>query len=142
MTQGPSNGPQGMANEDGLFSRREHRVALLNRASQAVRNAHVATAQAGKARAAAEQAHLTAIEAQVLRAAEREALRELESDVRRFAGRLREDGTPPEIAVRRLKATVDPVVFSARDPDGSDVEWKRGVAGDVVRWFVEAYYAA
>ena len=52
MTQGPSNGQQGMANEDGMFSRREHRVALLNRASQAVRSAHVASEQAGKVRAA------------------------------------------------------------------------------------------
>ena len=142
MTQGPSNGQQGMANEDGLFSRREHRVALLNRTSQAVRSAHVATEQAGKVRAAAEQAHMTAVEDQALRAAERDALRELEADVRRFAGRLREHGTPPEVAVRLLKATVDPVVFSTRDHDGSDVEWKRAVAGDVVRWFVEAYYAA
>jgi hypothetical protein len=142
MMQGPSNGQQGMANEDGMFSHREQRVALLNRASQAVRSAHVATELAGKARAAAEQAHQTAMEDQALRAAEREALRELEADVRRFAGRLRDDGMPPEVAVRRLKATVDPVVFAIRDHDGSDVEWKRGVAGDVVRWFVEAYYAA
>ena len=142
MTQGPTNGPQGMANDDGMFSRREHRVALLNRASQAVRSAHVASEQAEKARAAAEQSHKAAIEDQALRAAEREALQALEADVRRFAGRLREDGTPPEVAVRRLKATVDPVVFSIRDHDVSDVEWKRGVAGDVVRWFVEAYYAA
>jgi hypothetical protein len=142
MTQGPSDGQQWMANEDGMFSRREQRVGLLNRASQAVRSAHVATEQAGKARAVAEQAHQTAIEDQALRAAEREALRELEADVRRFAGRLRADGTPPEVAVRRLKATVDPVVFSIRDHDGADVEWKRAVAGDVVRWFVEAYYAA
>jgi hypothetical protein len=142
MTQGPSNGPQGMADEDGMFSRREQRVTLLNRASQAVRSAHVAAEQAGKAHAAAEQTHKTAIEDQALRVAERDALRDLEADVRRFTGRLRDDGMPPEVAVRRLKATVDPVVFSHRAHDGADVEWKRAVAGDVVRWFVEAYYAA
>jgi hypothetical protein len=125
-----------------MFGRRELRVALLDRASQAIRAAHAATEQAGKARASAEHAHMTAIEDQALRAAERDALRKLEADVRQFAGRLREEGTPPEIAVRRLKATVDPVVFSNRDHDGGDVEWKRAVAGDVVRWFVEASYAA
>ena len=85
---------------------------------------------------------MLSIENQALRVAERDALRELEADVRQFAGRLRDDGTPPEVAVRRLKATVDPVVFSTRDHDGADVEWKRAVAGDVVRWFVESYYAA
>ena len=85
---------------------------------------------------------MTAMENHALREAEREALRELEADVRKFASLLREDGTPPEVAVRRLKATVDPVVFSTRDHDGGDVEWKRAVAGDVVRWFVESYYAA
>ena len=141
MTQGPPYG-DGKEGGDGLFGRREQRVTLLARASHAIRSAHAATEQAGKARAAAEQAHMTAIENQAYRVAEREALRELEADVRRFAGRLREDGMPPEVAVRRLKATVNPVVFSNRDHDGSDVEWKRAVAGDVVRWFVESYYAA
>jgi hypothetical protein len=37
---------------------------------------------------------------------------------------------------------VDPVVYAAREHDAADVEWRRAVAGDVVRWFVEAYYAA
>ena len=44
--------------------------------------------------------------------------------------------------MRRLKATIDPVVYSAREHDVADVEWRRTVAGDVMRWFVEAYYAA
>ena len=142
MTQGPPSGGDGKALDDGMFNRRERRVALLARASQAIRSAHAAAEQAGKARAAAEEAHMLSIENQALRVAERDALRELEADVRQFAGRLRDDGTPPEVAVRRLKATVDPVVFSTRDHDGADVEWKRAVAGDVVRWFVESYYAA
>jgi transcription elongation GreA/GreB family factor len=141
MTQGPPGG-EGREGYGGPFGRRERRVALLARASQAIRNAHTVAEQAGITRAAAEEAHLTALENQALRVAERDALRELETDVRQFAGRLREAGTPPEIAVRRLKATVDPVVFSNRDHDGADVDWRRAVAGDVVRWFVEAYYAA
>jgi hypothetical protein len=142
MTQGPSEYGGGRVGDDGTFGRRERRVALLARASQAIRKAHAAAEQAEKARAAAEQAHMTALEDQALREAERDALRKLESDVRRFAGQLRGEGTPPEIAVRRLKATVDPVVFSSRDHDGGDVEWRRAVSGDVMRWFVEAYYAA
>ena len=141
MTQGSPDG-NGRAGDDGAFGRREQRAALLARASQAVRGAHVAADASGKARAIAENARMTAMENQARREAEREALRELEAEVRRFAGLLRDDGTPPEVAVRRLKATVDPVVFSARDHDGSDVEWKRAVAGDVMRWFVESYYAA
>ena len=142
MTQGPPGGGDGREGDDGLFGRRERRVALLARASQAIRDAHAVAEQVGITRAAADEVHLTALENQALRAAERDALRELETDVRQFAGRLREAGTPPEIAVRRLKATVDPVVFSNRDHDGADVDWRRAVAGDVVRWFVEAYYAA
>ena len=142
MTLGPSHGGDGKAADDGTVGRREHRVALLARASQAVRSAHETVEQSGRARALAAEAQMTAIENQALREAEREALRELESDVRRYAGLLREAGTPPEVAVRRLKATVDPVVFSTREHDGGDVEWRRAVAGDVVRWFVEAYYAA
>jgi hypothetical protein len=142
MTQGRSDGGDGKAADDGIFGRREQRIALLARASQAVRDAHLTAEQAGKARATAEQAHMTALENQALRVVERDALRDLEADVRRFADRLRKEGTPPEVAVRRLKATVDPVVYSNRDHDGGDVEWRRAVAGDVVRWFVEAYYAA
>ena len=142
MTQRSPHGGDGKAGDDGMYSRREQRVALLARASQALRCAHAASEQAGKARAAAEEARMTAMENHALREAEREALRELEADVRNFASLLREDGTPPEVAVRRLKATVDPVVFSTRDHDGGDVEWKRAVVGDVVRWFVESYYAA
>jgi len=141
MTQASADG-DGRVGDDGTFSRREHRVALLARASQAIRDAHAAAEQAGIMRAVAEQMHMTAIENKALRVAERDALRELETDVRQFAGRLRDAGTPPEIAVRRLKATVEPVVFSNRDHDGADVEWRRAVAGDVIRWFVEAYYAA
>ena len=142
MTQGPSYGGDGEAGDDGKLVRRELRLALLARASQAIRSANAAAEQAGRARAAAEAAHMMAIENKAFREAEREALRELESDVRQFASLLRGDGTPPEVAVRRLKATVDPVVFSTREHDGGDVEWRRAVAGDVVRWFVEAYYAA
>jgi hypothetical protein len=141
MTQGPPDG-DGKVGDDGMFGRREHRVALLARASQAIRGAHAVAEQAGQALSAAEQALMTAMENQALRAAERDALRKLEEDVRRFAGLLRDHGMPPEVAVRRLKATVEPVVFSHRDHDGGDVEWKRAVAGDVVRWFVESYYAA
>jgi hypothetical protein len=74
--------------------------------------------------------------------AERDAMQSLEVDVRRFADLLRAEGTPPEIAVRQIKATVEPVVFSSREQQAGDVEWRRAVAGDVVRWFVEAYYAA
>jgi hypothetical protein len=142
MTQGSSDGREGMERSDGTFSRREQRVALLARASQAIQRAHATAQDAGKARAAAGDVALTTLETRALIEAEREALRKLEVDVRRFAGTLRTEGTPPEVAVRRLKATVDPVVYSAREHDAADVEWRRAVAGDVVRWFVEAYYAA
>jgi len=142
MTQGAPGAGEGREGADGLFGRRERRVALLARASQAIRDAQAVVEQAEITRAAADEVHLAALENQALRVAERDALRALETDVRRFAGRLREAGTPPEIAVRRLKATVDPVVFSSREHDRADVDWRRAVAGDVVRWFVEAYYAA
>ena len=125
-----------------MHGRREQRVALLARASQAIRRGQDVAEQAEKARAAAAEAQMTAIEHHALRAAEREALEELEADVRRYASLLRNDGMPPEVAVRRLKATVEPVVFSTRGNDGGDVEWRRAVASEVVRWFVEAYYAA
>jgi predicted nucleic acid-binding Zn-ribbon protein len=142
MTQGPSDGREAMAQSDGMFSQREQRVALLSRASQAVRRAQATAQDAGKVRAASEDVTLTTLETRALIEAEREAMKKLEADVRRFADALRTEGTPPEVAVRRLKATVDPVVYSAREHDAADVEWRRAVAGDVVRWFVEAYYAA
>ena len=85
---------------------------------------------------------MAVVEHLALLEAEREAIRGLEVDVRRFADRLRTVGTPPEIAVRQLKATVEPVVFSSREQQAGDIEWRRTVAGEVVRWFVEAYYAA
>jgi len=138
MTHGSPDG-DGRAGDDGAVHR-EQRAALLARASQAIRSAHAATEQAEETLAVVEHARTTTMESHTLRVPEREALQELEAVVRLFAGRLREDGTPPEVAVRRLKATVDPVVFSTRDHDGGDVEWKRTVAGDVIRWFVEAYY--
>ena len=72
----------------------------------------------------------------------RAARDELEALVRRFAVRLRAEGEPPEVAVRRVKSAVEPAIFSARDHDGSDVDWRRNVASDVVKWFVQAYYAA
>lgn len=142
MTQGPSDGRDGAGRNDGTFSRREQRLALLARTSQAIHQAHAAQADAVKMRGVAGEGLLASIENRALVEAERDAMKELESDVRRFADVLRTQGTPPEVAVRRLKATVDPVVYSSRDHDAPDVEWRRAVAGDVMRWFVEAYYAA
>jgi hypothetical protein len=123
-----------------MFSRREQRVALLSRTSQAL--SHVAAEDAEQARALAHATALTSLESHAPIEAEREAMSQLQSDVRRFADVLRAQGLPPEVAVRRLKATVDPVVYSAREHDVADVEWRRAVAGDVMRWFVEAYYTA
>jgi hypothetical protein len=123
-------------------------MVVLARASSAVRRAHATAEQAAETRATAEEAFRTALENLALwegeREArnEREAREELEGVVRRFAALLRADGAPPEIAVRRVKTAVDPAIFSARDQDGADVEWRRAVASDVVTWFVEAYYAA
>ena len=118
-------------------------MALLSRASHAIHRAHTTAQDAGKAGSVAEDGIGTAaLEPRPSIGAEREAMEKLESDVRRFADVLRTLGTPPEVAVRRLKATVDPVVYSSHDHDAPDVEWRRAVAGDVMRWFVEAYYAA
>jgi hypothetical protein len=142
MTYGPSDSRDDAVGSDGVFSRREQRVALLARTSQAVDRARTAVLDAGKARATARDVTLAALETRALIEAEHEAMDQLESEVRRFADALRAQGAPPEVAVRRLKATVDPVVYSARDHDVADVEWRRAVAGDVMRWFVEAYYAA
>jgi hypothetical protein len=142
MTQASNDGRNGAERSDGLFSRREQRVALLARTSEAVERAHAAVLDAGNARAVAQDIALTTMETRALIEAERDAMTQLESDVRRFADALRAQETPPEIAVRRLKATIDPVVYSAREHDVADVEWRRAVAGDVMRWFVEAYYAA
>jgi len=143
MTQVPSNGRDATSRGDGMVGRREHRVVLLSHASQAINRAQAAAQDAGQLRTVAEITALTRLESRALVEAEREAMQKLEADVRRFAQALRSEGTAPEVAVRRLKATLDPVVYSAREHDGGDdVEWRRAVAGDVVRWFVEAYYAA
>ena len=140
MTHGPSDGRDGADGSDGMFSRREQRVSLLARTSYAL--AHVAAQEAGTVRAFPHEVTLTPHETRELVDAERDAMTQLQSDVRRFADALRAQGIPPEVAVRRLKATVDPVVYSAREHDVADVEWRRAVAGDVMRWFVEAYYTA
>ena len=143
MTQAPPDGRDGRSQGDGAFRRREQRVALLAHASQAIHRAHATALEPGRIRTLAELATLTRLEAHTLAEVELEAMQKLEADVRRFAQVLRTEGTAPEVAVRRLKATLDPVVYSAREHDGGDdVEWRRAVAGDVVRWFVEAYYAA
>jgi len=141
MTQGPSDARPARMHDSGATRRRDTRLALLSRASRAIRQ-QVTAEDAAQAAAGSMDAEMTALENEALREAEREALRELEADVRQFANRLRTEGTPPEVAVRRLKATVEPVVYAARDHDGGDVDWRRAVVGDVVRWFVEAYYAA
>ena len=142
MTHGTSDGRDGVGQNDGSYGRRAKRLMLRARASQAIHRAHVASQGAAHVRELSGDNLLTALENRALIEAELEAMRKLESDVRRFADALRAQGTPPEVAVRRLKATVDPVVYSSRDHDGPDVEWRRAVAGDVMRWFVEAYYAA
>ncbi|MFL5620249.1 MAG: hypothetical protein ACJ79A_17865 [Gemmatimonadaceae bacterium] len=142
MSQEPSDGRAQVEQGDGMFSCREQRVALLARASQAIQRARATAQDSGRARATAEDLTLATLETRALIEAEREGMKTLEADVRQFAGALRTLGTPPEVAVRRLKTTVDPVVYSAREHDAADVEWRRTVAGDVVRWFVEAYYAA
>ena len=115
---------------------------MLARTSQAIYQAHPQQQDAATIMGIAQERLLASLENQALVEAELEAMRKLELDVRRFADLLRTQGTPPEVAVRRLKATVDPVVYSSRDHDGHDVEWRRAVAGDVMRWFVEAYYTA
>ena len=142
MSQGPPDGRGRGANDESSRERREHRLSVLARASAAVRRAHATSEDAGKTRAVSEEVRMSVLESLALLEAEREAIRSLEVDVRRFADRLRTEGTPPEIAVRQLKAAVEPVVFSSREQQAGDVEWRRAVAGDVVRWFVEAYYAA
>ena len=148
MTQGPSDDWSGSDHDDGRHGRRSHRVTLLARTAGAVRHAHAFRERAASSRAVAEDAFRSALENHALLEAEREARdeatarHELADVVREFAHRLRADGAPPEVAVRRLKSVVEPAIFSGRDHDGSDVEWRRAVASDVVTWFVEAYYAA
>ncbi len=142
MSHGPSDGRDGVGQDDGSYGRRAKRLTLLARASQAIHRAHVAAQDAAHVRELSGENLLTTLENRALVEAELEAMKKLEADVRRFADALRAQGTPPEVAVRRRKATVGPVVYSARDHDGPDVEWRRAVAGDVMRWFVEAYYAA
>lgn len=142
MTQGPSDVRDGIGHGDGSFGRQKQRVSLLARASQAIHRAHTISEDGELVMAAEAEVRVASLELRALIEAEREGLKHLESAVRRFADALREGGTPPEVAVRRLKATVDPVVYSAREHDAADVEWRRAVAGDVMRWFVEAYYAA
>ncbi|HEU4720510.1 MAG TPA: hypothetical protein VFS59_04045 [Gemmatimonadaceae bacterium] len=115
-------------------------MTLLSRASTAVRRAHAEDDGGDDSASESGEALLTTLENQALREAERAARGELEEVVRRFAERLRAEGAPPEIGVRRVKCAVEPVVFASRDHDGADVEWRRGVVGDVVTWFVHAYY--
>ena len=142
MSQGPPDGHARRISDEDSRERREHRLTVLALASDAIRRAHATSEDAAKTRAVAEEVRMAALENRALLETEREAIRNLEADVRRFADRLRGEGTPPEVAVRRLKSTVEPVVFSTREQQAGDVEWRRAVAGDVVRWFVEAFYAA
>ena len=142
MTQGSPDARAGKTRDAGSPRQSDQRVALLGRASKAIRLAHLTAEDGVSVHDALMDDEMRALENEALREAEREALRALEADVRQFASRLRTEGTPPEVAVRRLKATVEPVVFATRDHDGGDVDWRRAVVGDVVRWFVEAYYAA
>ena len=140
-------GSPGSRGEDRLYDERlgghSHRTAVLARASLAVRRAHADHADEQELLAAVAEATMFELEERALRDAERAARAELEADVRRFATRLRQDGAPPEVGVRRIKSAVEPAVFTAsRGHDGADVEWQRAVVGDVVRWFVEAYYRA
>ena len=119
-----------------------HRATLLARASLAVRRAHAAHADEQELLAALAEATMLELEERARRDAERAARDELEADVRRFAERLRRDGAPPEQGVRQIKSAVEPAVFtSTRGNEGADVEWRRALVGDVVRWFVESYYA-
>ena len=148
MTQVPPDKWSDDDRYDGTRHRLSHRLTVLAGAATAIRRAHALTEQAADARATAEEAFRTALENLALRDGEREARdepaarAELEKLVRRFAMRLRADGAPPELAVRRVKSAVEPAILAARDLDRSDVEWRRAVASDVVKWFVEAYYAA
>jgi hypothetical protein len=148
MTQGPSDEWSDGDRHDGTRGRLSHRLTVLARAATAIRRAHALAEEAADARATAEEAFRSALENRALRDGERDARdepaarEELETAVRRFAMRLRADDAPPEIAVRRVKSAVEPAILSARDLDRADVEWRRAVASDVVKWFVEAYYAA
>ena len=154
MTQGPPERWPGTDRDDEMRGRDSHRLAILVRASSAVRRAQALVEEAAEARAAVEETFRAALENRARRYGERDARDvpaardQLEVLVRRFAVRLRAEGEPPEIAVRRVKSAVEPAIFSARDHDGSDVnrrrdvDWRRSVASDVVKWFVQAYYAA
>jgi hypothetical protein len=148
MTQVPPDDWSDSDRHDGTRHRLSHRLTVLASAATAIRRAHALAEQVADAHTTAEESFRTALENLALRDGERDARdeptarAELESLVRRFAMRLRADSAPPEIAVRRVKRAVEPAILSARDLDRSDVEWRRAVASDVVKWFVEAYYAA
>jgi hypothetical protein len=142
MAQGSSGGrDQDRLVETGVAGLSD-RAALLTRASLAVRRAHATHADEQELLAALAEATMIELEERALSDAERGARAELEVDVRSFATRLRQDGAPPEQGVRQIKSAVEPAVFvSTRGSDGADVEWRRALVGDVVRWFVESYYA-
>lgn len=140
MTLGANRPDRGAGQDDGSGGRERLRVTLLSRASAAVREAYVAPNGAGSPPSNGSEAPATT-GAKASHDGEGEARSLLESDVRRFAVLLRAEGAPPESGVRRLKAAVEPVVFSQRDHAATDVEWRRTIVGDVVKWFVEAYYS-
>ena len=143
MTLGPSEGRNGDERSQTGTHGQSHRTAVLARASEAVRRAHAAHADEQELLAAVAEATMTELEERALRDAERAARADLEACVRGFATRLRQDGAPPEQGVRRIKTAVEPAVFAAmRGNEGTDVEWRRAVLRDVVRWFVESYYKA
>jgi hypothetical protein len=140
MAQRPSGGRDGDRWAEPGMSGQSHRAALLARASLAVRRAHAAHADEQELLAALAAA--TMLEERGRSDVEHAVRDELEAHVRRFAERLRQDGAPPEQGVRQIKSAVEPAVFgSARGSDGPAVEWRRALVGDVVRWFVESYYA-
>ena len=139
MSHGSSDG-RGADDQSGAGGRDSGRVVVLSRASAAIRRAHLDGDGAHETGNGAEAALGTTAE-RAARDAERAAREELEAHVREWAARLRSEGAPPEVAVRRLKAAMEPALFSSRDHDGTDVEWRRTVIGDAVRWFVESYYS-
>jgi hypothetical protein len=102
---------------------------LRQRAAAAVQRSRALQAQCDHLM---ESAHRIAAEWHMLRSASTTLLK---NDVTDLARTLRANGETPERALILLKSAIEPALVEL--PDEREV-----ILGDVVRWFVESYFAA
>lgn len=117
----------------GLPGDSDQRRLLIDRLSLAVARAKAATERYVQIR---RECELTVEEAHKLRAAAQDLREELRSVVTTYVSVLRSDGDPPERVVRLVKEVVDDSGLAL------PLDEHLALREEVVRWAVDAYYAA